>query len=121
MITTKQQPQVINPYQNEKFLEEAFIRLCEIRKQIQELQKEEEQIKDWAQYYAEEYLLKGEKTGMFEVNGHAVAVSINLRKVYQYPDELTKLEEELKRRKKESELNGTAKLIAVNRYLVFKF
>jgi hypothetical protein len=29
MITTKQQPQaqIINPYQNEKFLEEAFIRL----------------------------------------------------------------------------------------------
>jgi hypothetical protein len=46
MITTKQQPQaqIINPYQNEKFLEEAFIRLCEIRKQIQELQKEEEQM-----------------------------------------------------------------------------
>jgi len=69
MITTKQQTQVINPYQNEKFLEEAFIRLCEIRKQIQELQKEEEQIKDWAQYYAEEYLLKDEKTGTFDING----------------------------------------------------
>jgi uncharacterized protein YydD (DUF2326 family) len=61
MITTKQQPQSLTLIKTRNFLREAFIRLCEIRKQIQELQKEEEQIKDWAQYYAEEYLLKGEK------------------------------------------------------------
>jgi hypothetical protein len=48
-------------------------------------------------------------------------VSLNFRKVFQYPDEIVKMEEELKKKKKESELNGTAKLIAVNRYLVFKF
>ena len=113
--------QVINPYENVEFLEQAFIRLCEIRKMIQELQREEEQIREWAQFYVEEYLLKGEKTGMFEINGQTVSVSINYRKIYQYPDELIKLEEELKRKKKESELNGSAKLIAVNRYLVFKF
>ena len=113
--------EIINPYQDKKFLERAFIRLVEIRKAIQDLQKEEEQIKEWAQFYAEEYLLKGEKTGIFEINGQTTSVSINYRKIYQYPDELIKLEEELKRKKKESELNGSAKLIAVNRYLVFKF
>jgi hypothetical protein len=112
---------IINPYENKEFLERAFVRLVEIRKEIQSLQKEEETIREWAQFYAEEYLLNGEKAGIFEVNGQTVSISLNYRKVYQYPDELVRLEEELKRRKKESELNGTAKLIAVNRYLVFKF
>ena len=120
-MTTKTQPQVINPYQNEKFLENAFVRLCEIRKQIQELQKEEETIRDWALFYAEEYLLNGEKSAMFEINGQTVSVSINIRRVYDYPDEIKELEETLKRKKKEAELNGSAKLISINRYLVFKF
>jgi predicted metal-dependent hydrolase len=121
MITTKQQPQVINPYQDEKFLENAFVRLCEIRKQIQELEREEQQIRDWALYFAEEYLLKGEKEGEFEINDLTVKVSISQRRIFKYPEEIRKLEEELKRRKKESELNGTAKVISINRYLVFKF
>jgi hypothetical protein len=111
----------INPYQDQEFLERAFLRLCEIRRTIQELQKEEETIREWAQFYAEQYLLQGEKSGMFEVDGQTVSVSLNFRKVFQYPDEIVKMEEELKKKKKESELNGTAKLIAVNRYLVFKF
>jgi hypothetical protein len=112
---------IINPYENKEFLERAFVRLVEIRKEIQSLQKEEETIREWAQFYAEEYLLQGEKSGMFEVDGQTVSVSLNFRKVFQYPDEIVKMEEELKKKKKESELNGTAKLIAVNRYLVFKF
>jgi len=36
-------------------------------------------------------------------------------------EEIKQLEETLKKKKKESELNDSAKLIAVNRYLVFKF
>ena len=120
-MTTKTQPQVINPYQNEKFLENAFVRLCEIRKQIQELQKEEETIRDWALFYAEEYLLKNEKTATFEINGLTTTISINLRRIYDYPEEIKQLEETLKKKKKESELNGSAKLISINRYLVFKF
>lgn len=116
-----QKQEIINPYQDTEFLERAFSRLVEIRKQIQELQREEEIIKDWALYFAENYLLNDEKSSYFEVNGIKVNVSVNFRKIYDYPEDLKKLEEELKRRKKESELNGTAKLIAVNRYLVFKF
>jgi len=115
------QQEIINPYQNQQFLEEAFIRLCEIRRKIQELQKEEEIIKEWALYFAEEYLLKGEKEGEFEINDFTVKVSISQRRIFEYPEEIKKLEEELKRRKKESELNGTAKVISINRYLVFKF
>jgi len=123
MITTKQQPQaqIINPYQNPQFLEEAFIRLCEIRRKIQELQKEEEIIKDWALFYAQEYLLRNEKEGEFEINDFTVKVSISQRRIFEYPEEIKSMEEELKKKKKESELNGTAKLIAINRYLVFKF
>jgi hypothetical protein len=112
---------IINPYENKEFLERAFVRLVEIRKEIQSLQKEEETIREWAQFYAEEYLLQGEKSGMFEVDGQTVSVSVNFRKVFQYPDEIVKMEEELKKKKKESELNGTAKVISINRYLVFKF
>jgi hypothetical protein len=111
----------INPYENAEFLEQAFIRLCEIRRKIQELQKEEEIIKDWALFYAQEYLLRNEKEGEFEINDFTVKVSIAQRKVFEYPEEIKKLEEELKNKKKQAELNGTAKLIAVNRYLVFKF
>jgi len=111
----------INPYENAEFLEQAFIRLCEIRRKIQELQKEEEIIKDWALFYAQEYLLRNEKEGEFEINDFTVKVSIVQRKVFEYPEEIKKLEEELKNKKKQAELNGTAKLIAVNRYLVFKF
>jgi hypothetical protein len=89
----------INPYQDQEFLERAFLRLCEIRRTIQELQKEEETIREWAQFYAEQYLLQREKSGMFEVDGQTVSVSVNFRKVFQYPDEIVKMEEELKRRK----------------------
>jgi predicted metal-dependent hydrolase len=121
MITTKQQPQSLILIKMRNFLKTHLSDCVRSESRFKSCRRKKNKSEDWAQYYAEEYLLKGEKTGMFEVNGHAVAVSINLRKVYQYPDELTKLEEELKRRKKESELNGTAKLIAVNRYLVFKF
>jgi predicted nucleotide-binding protein (sugar kinase/HSP70/actin superfamily) len=115
------QQEIINPYQNPQFLEEAFIRLCEIRRKIQELQKEEEIIKDWALYFAEEYLLKGEKEGDFEVNDFKVRVAIAQRKIFEYPEEVKQLEQTLKNKKKESELNGTAKVISINRYLVFKF
>jgi hypothetical protein len=95
--------------------------LCEIRREIQELQKEEELIKDWAQYYAEEYLLKDEKTATFDIDGVKTQFQSAISGVFEYPEEIKSMEEELKKKKKESELNGTAKLIAVNRYLVFKF
>ncbi|CUU10843.1 hypothetical protein JGI3_02394 [Candidatus Kryptobacter tengchongensis] len=99
----------------------AFIRLVEIRKLIQELSKEEEQIKDWALDYVRENLLKDEKSADFEINGLKVNITINYKKVFQYPEEIIKLENELKQKKKIAELSGSAKLISLNPYLVFKF
>ncbi len=104
-----------------KVKEQAFIRLVEIRKLMNELQKEEEQIKDWALDYVRENLLTDEKKADFEVKGIRVSISINYRKVYKYPDEILKLEEELKRKKKIAETTGEAQLLALNPYLVFKF
>jgi len=100
--------------------EQALVRLVQIRKAIQELQREEEQIKDWALDYATE-LLAGEKTGNFEVDGIRVSISINYKRTFEYPDEIKKAEEELKKAKKKAELDGSAKLISLNPYLVFKF
>jgi hypothetical protein len=97
------------------------VRLAQIRREIQELQREEEIIKDWAQYYAFEFLLKDEKNATFLIDGVKTTISIAFKRVFEYPEEIKSMEEELKKKKKESELNGTAKLIAVNRYLVFKF
>jgi len=100
--------------------EQALVRLVQIRKTIQELQREEEQIKDWALDYANE-ILGGEKSGYFDVDGVRVNISISYRKVFEYPEEIRKKEEEMKRMKKTAELNGTAKLVSLNPYLVFKF
>ena len=119
--TTQEQKKVINPHQDKEFLERAFVRLAQIRREIQELQREEELIKDWAQYYAFEFLLKDEKNATFLIDGVKTTISIAFKRVFEYPEEIKKLEEELKNKKKQAELNGTAKLIAVNRYLVFKF
>lgn len=99
----------------------AFIRLVEIRKLIQELSKEEEQIKDWALDYVRENLLKDEKSADFEINGLKVNITINYKKVFQYPEEIIKLENELKQKKKIAELNGSAKLLNLNPYIVLKF
>ena len=101
--------------------EQAFIRLVEIRKLMNELQKEEEQIRDWALDYVRENLLTDEKKADFEVKGIRVSISINYRKVYRYPEEITKLEEELKRKKRIAETTGEAELVSLNPYLVFKF
>ncbi len=62
-----------------KVKEQAFIRLVEIRKVKQELEKEEEQIRDWALDYVRENLLKDEKSADFEVKGIRVNVSIGYR------------------------------------------
>jgi hypothetical protein len=121
MSITQEQKKVINPYQDKEFLERAFVRLAQIRSEIQNLQREEELIKDWAQYYAFEFLLKDEKNATFLIDGVKTTISIAFKRVFEYPEEIKSMEEELKKKKKESELNGTAKLIAVNRYLVFKF
>jgi len=99
----------------------AFIRLVEIRKLIQELSKEEEQIKDWALDYVRENLLKDEKSADFEINGLKVNITINYKKVFQYPEEIIKIENELKQKKKIAELNGSAKLLNLNPYIVLKF
>ncbi|CUS96720.1 MULTISPECIES: hypothetical protein [Candidatus Kryptoniota] len=99
----------------------AFIRLVEIRKLIQELSKEEEQIKDWALDYVRENLLKDEKSADFEINGLKVNITINYKKVFQYPEEIIKLENELKQKKKIAELDGSAKLLNLNPYIVLKF
>ncbi len=104
-----------------KVKEQAFIRLVEIRKIKQELEKEEEQIRDWALDYVRENLLKDEKSADFEVKGIRVNVSIGYRKVFDYPDDIKKAEEELRKKKKTAELDGSAKLIGLNPYLVFKF
>jgi len=101
--------------------ERAFVRLVEIRKLVQELQREEEQIRDWALDYVKDYLLQNEKSADFEVNGIKVNVAVNYRKVFDYPEEIKKLENELKQKKKTAELNGSAKLLSLNPYLVFKF
>ena len=99
----------------------AFIRLVEIRKLIQELSKEEEQIKDWALDYVRENLLKDEKSADFEINGLKVNITINYKKVFQYPEEIIKIENELKQKKKIAELDGSAKLLNLNPYIVLKF
>jgi len=48
--------QEYNEYVNQVKMQ-AFVRLVEIRKLIQELQKEEEQIKDWALDYVRDVLM----------------------------------------------------------------
>jgi len=48
-------------------------------------------------------------------------VTINYRKIFQYPEEILKLENELKQKKKLAELDGSAKLLTLNPYLVLKF
>jgi hypothetical protein len=121
MSITQEQKKVINPYQDKEFLERAFVRLAQIRREIQNLQREEELIKDWAQYYAFEFLLKDEKNATFLIDGVKTTISIAFKRVFEYPEEIRKLEEELKNKKKQAELNGTAKVISINRYLVFKF
>ncbi len=65
--------------------------------------------------------MQNEKSADFEVKGIKVNVAVNYRKVFEYPEEIRKLEEELKQKKKLAELNGSAKLISLNPYLVFKF
>jgi hypothetical protein len=121
MSITQEQKKVINPYQDKEFLERAFVKLAQIRKEIQNLQREEELIKDWAQYYAFEFLLKDEKNATFLIDGVKTTISISFKRVFEYPEEIRKLEEELKNKKKQAELNGTARVISINRYLVFKF
>ncbi|CUS81619.1 hypothetical protein JGI7_01865 [Candidatus Kryptonium thompsonii] len=112
--------QEYNEYVNQVKMQ-AFVRLVEIRKLIQELQKEEEQIKDWALDYVRDVLMRDEKSADFDVNGIKVNVTINYRKIFQYPEEILKLENELKQKKKLAELDGSAKLLTLNPYLVLKF
>jgi uncharacterized protein (DUF305 family) len=107
----------------EEMLRSAFERLLRIRYIQSKLREEEEECKELALQYADLFILKNKANAIVEdqQQGIKAMVSVAERAQYEYPEEIKKLEDKLKKMKKEAEQNGTAKIVGITRYLAFRF
>jgi translation initiation factor 2B subunit (eIF-2B alpha/beta/delta family) len=107
----------------EELLKNAFDNLLRIRYLLNKLKEEEEKYKEMALQYAEIFIFKDKVNAIVEdqQQGIKAMVSVAERVQYEYPEEIKRLEDKLKKMKKEAEQNGTAKIVGVTRYLAFRF
>ena len=107
----------------QELLKDAFDNLLRIRYLLSKLKEEEEKYREMALQYAELFIFKDKVNAIVEdqQQGIKAMVSVAERAQYEYPEEIQKLERKLKIMKEEAERNGTARVVGVTKYLVFRF